>query len=127
MTLNVDVLGDYSAPAATRMDGIIDRILPVEPDVLALQEMAAPMLEQLRTRFPDWKICRRRDVSECDFNVTVMRHGSERTTSSPFLSSANGRHLVTTRRSGWTIINVHAESGGDGRRTETPGRASSST
>ena len=40
-----------------------------------------------------------------------MRHGSERTTSFPFPASANGRHLITTRWSGWTILNTHAESG----------------
>ena len=40
-----------------------------------------------------------------------MRYGSERTTSFPFPASANGRHLITTRRSGWTIWNTHAESG----------------
>ena len=111
VTLNVDGLGDYSAPAATRMDDIITRILPAQPDVLVFQEMVAPMLEQLRVRLPGWKICRRRGVPECYFNVTAMRHGSERTTSFPFLASANGRHLVTTRRGGWTIVNVHAESG----------------
>ena len=57
------------------------------------------------------KVFRRNKVSEYYFNVTVMRHGSERTTSFPFPASANGRHLITTRRSGWTILNTHAESG----------------
>ena len=57
------------------------------------------------------KVFRRNEVSEYYFNVTVMRHGSERTTSFPFPASANGRHLITTRRSGWTILNTYAESG----------------
>ena len=65
MALNVDGLGDYSAPEATRMDGIISRMLTIEADVLVLRDMTAPMLEQLRIRLPGWKICRRRDVSEC--------------------------------------------------------------
>ena len=69
------------------------------------------MLTQLRRRLPEWKVCRRSEVSEYYFNVTVMRHGSERTTSFPFPASANGRHLITTRWSGWTILNTHAESG----------------
>ena len=86
-------------------------ILLVKPDVLVLQEMTAPMLAQLRHRLPDWSVCRRREVSEHYFNVTAMRHGSERTTSFPFPTSANGRHLVTTRHSGWTILNTHPESG----------------
>ena len=40
-----------------------------------------------------------------------MRHGSERTTSCPLPASAKGRHIISTRRSGWTVLNVHAESG----------------
>ena len=35
----------------------------------------------------------------------------QRTTSFPFPASSNGRHLITTRWSGWTILNTHAESG----------------
>ena len=97
---------------ATRMDDIITRILPAAPDVLVFQEMVAPMLEQLRARLPDWKICRRRGVPECYFNVTAMRHGSERATSCPLPSSANGCHLISARRSGWTTVNAHAESCG---------------
>ena len=69
------------------------------------------MLTQLRCRLPEWEVFRRRQVSEYYFNVTVMRYGSERTTSFPFPVSANGRHLITTRWSGWTILNTHAESG----------------
>ena len=44
-------------------------------------EVTAPMLTQLRRRLPEWKVCRRSEVSEDYFNVTVMRHGSERTMS----------------------------------------------
>ena len=98
--LNVDGLGDYSAPEATRMVGIIARSRPIEPGVLVLQEMAAPMLEPLRIRLPGWKICRQWDASECEFNVTAMRHGSERTTSRPlpFICQRAPPHLDTPQR-----------------------------
>ena len=64
VSLNVDGLGDYAEPPATRMDAILTRILLVKPDVLVLQEMTAPMLAQLRDRLPDWHVYRRREVSE---------------------------------------------------------------
>ena len=111
VSLNVAGIGDYAEPPAARMDAMLDRILPVDPDVLVLQEMTAPMLAQLRHRLPDWSVCRRREVSEHYFSVAAMRHGSERTSSHPFLTSANGRHLITTRHSGWTILNTRTESG----------------
>ena len=107
----MDGLGKYDDSPADRMDAILTHVLLVEPNVLVLQEVTTPMLTQLRCRLPDWKVCRRRQVSEYYFNVTVMRYGSERTTSFPFPVSANGRHLITTRWRGWTILNTHAESG----------------
>ena len=73
VTLNVDGLGDYTDSPAARMDAILTHVLVVEPDVLVLQEMTAPMLTQLRHHLPDWKVCRRSAVSEYYFNVTVMR------------------------------------------------------
>ena len=73
VTLNVDGLGDYADPPAARMDAILAHVLLVEPDVLVLQEMTAPMLTKLRHRLPDWKVCRKSSVSEYYFNVTVMR------------------------------------------------------
>jgi len=111
VTLNVDGLGEYTEAPATRMDKILDTVLQVDPDVLALQEVTAPMLARLRARLPDWKVYRRSEVSEIYFNVTAMKRASVRTTSFPFLASANGRHLITTRLGGWTILNTHAESG----------------
>ena len=111
VTLNVDGLGEYALSPADRMDAILTRVLLVEPDVLVLQAVTIPMLTQLRSRLPDWLVYRRSEVSECYFNVTVMRHRSERTTSCSLPASANGRHLVKTRWSGWTVLNAHAESG----------------
>ena len=55
------------------MDALLAHVLLVEPDFLVLQEMTAPMLAQLRHRLPDWKVCRKREVLEYYFNVTVMR------------------------------------------------------
>ena len=91
VTLSVDGLGDYADSPAARMDAILTRVLLVKPDVLMLQEVTVPMLAQLRRRLPAWKVCRRGEVSEHYFNVTVMRHGSERTTSFPsFLHPRTG-------------------------------------
>ena len=75
VTLNVDGLGEYADSPAARMDAILTRVLLVEPDVLVLQGVTAPMLMQLHRRLPEWKVCRRSEVSEYYFNVTVMRHG----------------------------------------------------
>ena len=73
VTLNVDGLGDYTDSPGARMNAILTDLLLVEPDVLVLQEMTAPMLTQLRRRLPHWKACRKSDVTEYYFNVTVMR------------------------------------------------------
>ena len=73
VTLNVDGLGEYTEPPASRMGKILDQVLQVDPDVLAMQEVTAPMLERLRSRLPDWKVYRRSDVSEYYFNVTAMK------------------------------------------------------
>ena len=94
VTLNVDGLGEYATAPAARMEAILDEVLVVKPDVLLLQEMTFAMFTQLRRRLPEWKACRKREVSEDYFNVTLMRHGSERTTPFPLPASANGRHLV---------------------------------
>ena len=120
MTLNVDGLGEYTDAPATRMDALLDQLLLAqpEPDVLALQEMTAEMLAQLRSRLPDWKICRRRDVSTDYFNITAMRRGSDRTTSFAYPESAMGRHLITTRQGVWAIMNTHAESGRHARERD---------
>ena len=111
VTLNVDGLGNYHVGPGARMEAILIRVLPVEPDVLLLQEVTGPMYTQLCRSLPDWKIYRRKQVTEDYFNVTVMRHGSEKTTTFQFPRTANGRHLIKTRRNGWTILNTHAESG----------------
>ena len=74
VTLNVDGLGDYADSPAARMDAILTRVLLVEPDVLVLQEMTAPMLTQLRHRLPDWKVCRKSAVSETYFNAVSYTH-----------------------------------------------------
>ena len=115
VTLNVDGLGNYYAtdPAA-RMDAILNEVLVVEPNVLVLQEMTIPMFTQLRRRLPEWKASHDHTAASSfanSFNVTLMRHGSEKTASVPLPASANGRHLVMARQSGWTIWNTQAESG----------------
>ena len=51
VTLNMDGLGEYADSPAARMDAILT--LLVEPDVLVLQEVTAPMLMQLRRRLPE--------------------------------------------------------------------------
>ena len=70
----------------------------------------------VQQRLPDWKVCRRRNAAEEYFNVTAVRSApaslEDKTSSYAFSSSKNGRHLLTVRRNGWTVVNVHAESGG---------------
>ena len=115
VTLNVDGLGNYYAAApAVRMDAILDQVLVAEPNVLVLQEMTVPMFTQLRRRLPEWKASHVDTAASSFasyFNVTLMRHGSEQTTLFPLPESANGRHLVMTHQSRWTILNIQAESG----------------
>ena len=69
----------------------------------------------LRQCLPDWKIYRRRAHDFPYFIVTAVRSmavtDEERTTSYAFPDSQHGRHLLTIRRRGWVLTNVHAESG----------------
>ena len=64
VTLNVDGLGEYALSPADRTDAILTRVLLVEPDVLVLQAVTAPMLTQPRRRLPEWKVCRNSEVME---------------------------------------------------------------
>ena len=111
VSCNVDGLGHYGHSSPARMKAILQHLLGVQPDVLALQEVTTDMFAQLQSDLPGWKLYRMRTVTEEYFNVIAARHGSERTTSFPFASSANGRHLITMRWRGWTVVNTHAESG----------------
>ena len=63
VTLTVAGLGDYATPVASRVDEILNRAHPAEPNVLALQEMVVSMIEQLRIRLPDLTRCRLRGAS----------------------------------------------------------------
>ena len=113
--VNVDGVGAYDLQPADRMEEILTAVLAVTPDLILMQEVVAEMLPVLKRRLPDWKIHRRRDVTEEYFNITAMSEAlhpeAGRTSSYPFSCSRNGRHLLTVRPPGWSIINVHAESG----------------
>ena len=116
VTVNVDGLGSYRASPSARMEDILTAVLSVQPDVLLLQEVVMEMYGVVQRRLSEWKVYRRRQVAEEYFNVTAVKSGpassEDKTSSYAFPSSPNGRHLLTVRRSGWTIVNVHAESGG---------------
>ena len=90
-------------------------VLAATPDVLLLQEVVIEMYAVVRRRLSDWRIYRRCDVAEEYFNVTAVRSApasaEDKTSSYAFPSSNNGRHVLTIRRDGWTVVNVHAESG----------------
>ena len=115
MTVHVDGLGTYRASPSARMDEILKEVLEAKPDVLLLQEVVVEMYAVLRRRLPGWKLHRRHDHAEEYFNVTAVRtrpaSAGEKSTSYAFPTSNNGRHMLTARRDGWAIVNVHAESG----------------
>ena len=115
VTVNVDGLGEYQATPGARMRAILPELLRPAPDVIMLQEVVDEMYVVLKQCLPDWKIYRRRGHDFPYFVVTAMRTmaeaGEERTTSYAFPESQHGRHLLTIRRKGWVLTNVHAESG----------------
>ena len=112
ITLNVDGLGVYELSPTTRMEKMLAVILRSAADMILLQEVVADMYLVLQQRLPEWQIYRRRDVAEEYFNVTLVRTAQQstedRTSSYAFPSSNNGRHMLTVRRDGWTVGNVHA-------------------
>ncbi len=116
VTLNVDGLGNFQTSASDRMGAVLTRLLVVAPDVLLLQGVTVAMYAVVRRRLAEWKVYRKHDADEDYFNVTAVKFAPERagdkTTSFAFPTSANGRHLLTVRRRGWTFVNTHAESGG---------------
>ena len=90
------------------MDEILKEVLEAKPDLLLLQEVVVEMYAVLRRRLSGWKLHRRHDHAEVR---THPASAMERSTSYAFPTSNNGRHLLTARRDGWAIVNVHAESG----------------
>ena len=85
-------------------------------NVVLLQEVVAEMYAVVRRRLPDWKVHRRRPLTEEYYNVTAVRPRAFTTAGGPtsyaFPDSENGRHVLTVRRDGWAISTVHTESGG---------------
>ena len=129
VTINVDGLGqsDYALSAGARMAEILDHVLASSPDVLAMQEVLQEMYVVLRHRLQGWSIICPQGHNFDYFNVTAVRHapdcGDDQDTIRSFgLKSEQGRHIVTVRRQGWTIVNVHAESGGGKDEVKARGR-----
>ena len=102
-----------------RMEEILTKVLEVEPDIIAMQEVVPAMYEVIVRRLKiekSWAEVRRwGEVSEDYFNVTAVKskpHGNDdRASFYSYRSSNNGRHLITVRRNGWLIVNTHLESG----------------
>ena len=116
VTANADGLGHgYQRLPSERMEDILTQLLAFNPDVVLIQEVIPEMYEVVKRRLAGWSVYRRRDVATNYFNVSAVRFASEswndKTTSNAFDLSDHGRHYVTVRRRGWTIVNVHAESG----------------
>ena len=115
VTVNVDGLGAYLATSQERMREILTVALDLAPDMLLLQEVTAEMFEVAQEILKGWTVRRRRQTSEDYFLAVAVgpAQGEEtaRITSYPFVTSKNGRHLLTVRQDGWTVVNVHAESG----------------
>ena len=115
VTVNVDGIGAYDRTPAERIKEILSMVLEEAPDLILMQEVVAEMMPVVNQVLSGWKTLRRRSVAEDYFNVTAvsptLRAGAGRTSSYLFPCSSNGRHLLTTRPRGWSVINVHAESG----------------
>ena len=97
------------------MEEILTRLMPFTPDMLLLQEVVPSMYDVLRRCLPGWSLHRWRAHTEDYFLVNAVRTPGEsaddKTTVFQFVTSNNGRHLLTTRRRGWVVVNAHAESG----------------
>ncbi len=117
-SLNVDGLNEYASSPASRMERILGQLLPLELDALLFQEVTEEMHAVVRRRLPGWRVYHKRVVDADYFNVTACRSSPgdvtrDRTTTYEYPGSEQGRHLIIVRRAGWTLVNVHAESGGD--------------
>ncbi len=115
VSVNVDGLGDYGMSPVQRMGAILDKVLAVSPDMVLLQEVVAPMYAVVRERCAGWQVHRKHEQLEEYFLVTAVKSAvgaNDKCTSFAFPSSRNGRHLLTVRRGCWSVVNVHAESGG---------------
>ena len=116
VTVNVDGLSTYPATSQERMREILRVALGLSPDMLLLQEVTAEMFEVAQEILKGWTVRRRSQNTTEDYFLAVAvgpAQGEEtaKITSTPFATSKNGRHLLTVRQDGWTVVNVHAESG----------------
>jgi hypothetical protein len=92
VTVNVDGLGTYRASPAARMEEILNQIVIPMPDMFWFQEVLPEMYGVIRRRLADWKIHRRRHVTEDYVNVTAVRtalaSARDKTTSFAFPTSS---------------------------------------
>ena len=114
ITLNVAGLNDFRFQPATRMEHIVQELLPLDPDVLLFQEVTAEMYAALRKNLCGWQVRRMQEAPEDYFLVSAVRAPAAAIACSSYLfrSSVNGRHLLTVRVGPWILVNVHADSGG---------------
>ena len=125
VTINVD--GMFNADGTRnfkgrsskdRIQGILEEVLGVSPDIISMQEVVPEMYGVLHHQLTHlhWKVYRRRiHENQKHFVVTAVREQAEEstdhTTTHAWLNSKDGRHTLTVRRRGWAVTNVNCESG----------------
>ena len=73
VSVNVNGLGEHSRTDAERIAGILEEILRIMPDVLAMQEVTLPMYTEIKRILMGWQVRRRSQRSEEYFNVTATK------------------------------------------------------
>jgi endonuclease/exonuclease/phosphatase family metal-dependent hydrolase len=122
VSLNADGCGSYRMSTTERINAMVDNLLTLDPDIIALQEVTDDMHAAVKGRLGGWSIYRRRSTTENYFVVTAVRAlraaASDKCTSYAFPDSQDGRHVLVVRRGQWALANVHAESGSRARQRD---------
>ena len=107
-----------AAPKIESIQGILEEVLGVSPDIISMQEVVPEMYGVLHHQLTHlhWKVYRRRiHENQKHFVVTAVREQAEEstdhTTTHAWPNSKDGRHTLTVRRRGCAVTNVNCESG----------------
>ena len=127
-TLNVDGCGAYKSSPPVRMGLMLDALTSLDLDAICFQEVVDEMNAVIcqRLRLHGWKVCRKKDRQEDYYLVTAVKtissNQDDKCISEVLPGSNNGRRLLIVRRGPWTIVNVHAKSGGRKREVQVRAR-----
>ena len=84
--------------------------------MILFQEVIDEMYTVLKQLLPAWRVYRRPDSDMIYYVVTAVRcprqSDEDGAGSRPLPESEQGRRLLSVRRAGVAVINVHVESGG---------------